>query len=116
MGIYRNLLHVKNVRPAGMAAKFLLLNMISATMFSVIYYLCGRFIDNKMFINNVKLDIDNNNATDYISYFRCLHFSLVTQSTIGYGDLTCNSYLGVTINMLQALSTFLISGYILYLN
>lgn len=115
MGIYRNLLHVKNVRPAGMAAKFLVLNMISAIMFSVIYYLCGRFIDNKMFINNVKLDIDNN-TTDYISYFRCLHFSLVTQSTIGYGDLTCNSYLGVTINMLQALSTFLISGYILYLN
>ena len=117
METIRTLLQPLNARnkKSTVALRFLMLNGLSILFFALLYYFCGRIIDHDTLqkIQTTKVDLVEE---DYIGFFRCLHFSLVTQSTIGYGDLICSTYLGYSINCLQTISTFLINAYILYLH
>ena len=55
-------------------------------MFALIYYVMGK-----------------EHLSDDLSFFDALYFSVVTQTTIGYGDITPVSRVGKTVAMIQIL-------------
>lgn len=55
-------------------------------IFSLIYYVMGK-----------------EHLSDELSFFDALYFSVVTQTTIGYGDITPVSRVGKTVAMFQIL-------------
>lgn len=72
-------------------------------MFSFIYYFFTQSHEYNIFSQNKTNNFDKmTRFTDY------LYYSIITQSTIGYGDITPNSYKVRFISALQALSTILL--------
>lgn len=71
-------------------------------IFSLAYYLLDVFTDETHF----------NGLDDKSSYFDKLYLSIITQATIGFGDVTPASKMAKTLVMLQALSTIVVVLYI----
>ena len=67
--------------------------IVSMFIYSLIYYI---FCDSKDFFYRTKNVLPTQNDTkdlidDHISYWDILYFSIISQSTIGYGDIVPNS-------------------------
>lgn len=63
-------------------------------IFSLIYWLLGTS-------ENFNFDKKTNNNSDSLTFINSLYFSFITQSTIGYGDITPKSELMRIIVMCQ---------------
>jgi hypothetical protein len=72
--------------------KRIMLNMISSILvFAFMYFICGKFATQYL------------DEAEELNFFNALYFSLVTQSTVGYGDLLPTNWLTKSITMLQLL-------------
>lgn len=66
------------------AFRFILVNIICAMIFGVLYYYVQYIEDNAFYEPGEGMKPGANKLKKH-SLLRCLHFSLVTQTTIGYG-------------------------------
>lgn len=112
---------------------FVLQNFVSVFIFGLLYYLL-QYIDSQPFVinrsmNDQQLHIfssqphtlqthpnlqpilrDSTHSHTHISLMSCMHFSLITQSTIGYGSMIPISRACVFINSLQLMAIFWITS------
>lgn len=112
---------------------FVLHNFISVLMFGLLYYLL-QFIDSKPFVVNKSIGDDQlhifssqpytlqshpnfqPNLRDlmdshkHFSLMSCMHFSLVTQTTVGYGNIIPISRSSIITNSIQLLSMVFITA------
>ncbi len=85
--------------------RFITFQVIIILIFSVFYYLIGKKDNTHFTIKNEK------GINKYkISYFDALYLSIVTQSTVGYGDITPNSKITKIISMIQMVLIYLFIG------
>jgi len=79
--------------------KRIMSNMISSILgFALLYFISGKFATQYL------------NEKENLSFFNALYFSIVTQSTVGYGDLVPTNVLTKSITMLQLLTIVAIIG------
>ena len=71
---------------------FIVLNIITIVVFSFIYHV-HYLLNNDAYVNTT--------SSERITYFDFLHFSLVTQSTVGYGNIIVNNNVAKLLNSLQ---------------
>ena len=88
---------------------FVLYNFLSVVVFGLIYYTL-QFVDGKTFVSNRAIQEQNVTKTKHYALAECLHFSLVTQSTIGYGGMIPLSHACVMVNSLQLMTIFWITA------
>lgn len=72
---------------------------LSILTFSLLYFIGGKFATRYL------------NETQKIHFFDALYFSIVTQSTVGYGDLVPTNILTKSITMVQLLTVVAIIGH-----
>jgi hypothetical protein len=75
---------------------FFINHIISILIFAVAYYLSSKYIHESM------RNKDNSN----MSLWDCIYFSLVTQTTVGYGDIVPTHAVTKLINVLQLLTIY----------
>ena len=83
--------------------QFLEIYTLSVLLFSILYYLSSNYLEKTGFV-----DTYNKSKTEAISYFDCLHFSLVTQTTVGYGRFEPYGTISRIINVFQLISIVVI--------
>ena len=88
--------------------RFLLYNFICVLCFGMAYYVLQLY-DKKAFVSNQAIQNQGDAPSKY-SLSECFHFSLVTQTTIGYGGMIPLSSTCVTLNALQLLTIFFITA------
>ena len=75
-------------------------------LFSILYWIANQ-IETKY---NMKVLDDSGNTTDKpvkpVTFFNAFYFSLVTQTTVGYGKTTPSTKITQVINIMQLLSIF----------
>ena len=91
------------------AKHFVLFNFISVFVFGLMYYVL-QFIDSEPFFDNRAFQVQNGHRAKHFSIVECMHFSLVTQSTIGYGGMIPVTRACVIINSLQLMTIFWITA------
>lgn len=88
------LLHLISSKNIKSKLNFLKINLFLVIFFTILYYLDGIYYRND---NN----LENNSILD------CFYYSLVTQTTVGYGDIIANDIgLMKQITIMQLLSIF----------
>lgn len=77
--------------------------------FALAYYISSIIIES-FIINNDHIinnnHNNNNNKSEFSSFVDCLYFSLVTQTTVGYGDIVPKHTITKLITMLQLLTIY----------
>ena len=68
--------------------RFLVITLVLIILFTIIYWMLGSS-DNF----NFNFNPNNPNNQNNLTFLDALYFTLVTQSTIGYGDITAKSQL-----------------------
>ena len=100
-----------------LVVNYLFLNITSVLLFSgVYYYLMSQNIYNFHIPSETITQLlkkDSNNKTNYniknLEYLDCLYLSLITQSTIGYGDVIPRTRIAKICTMIQGFTVFLIT-------
>ena len=85
----------------------LLYDLIIAILFSIVYYTI-QFISNDSFVRSMNQESEKDPRVNNFSFLECIHFSLVTQSTLGYGDMIPKRNIAVIINSMQILTIYII--------
>jgi len=80
--------------------KKLILQVFGVTLFFSVMYYSTNFFPGKDFHSSLHLRKD----LDRISFFDAFYYSLTTQTTVGYGDITARSILAKTLTCLQLMS------------
>ena len=82
--------------------------IISIVFYSLLYYLCC--VSKDFYYRKKNLLPIQNDETSYstISYFDLLYFSIITQTTVGYGDIIPYSRKSKTLVVLQILTSLVI--------
>jgi len=65
--------------------RFLVITIVLIILFTIIYWMLGSS-------ENFNFNFNSNNQNN-LTFLDALYFTLVTQSTIGYGDITAKSQL-----------------------
>ena len=94
----------KNMR-VQRAGRFILINILSAFVFGVLYYFVQFVEDNAFFEPGVGMKPGEKQKQIH-SLLRCLHFSLVSQTTIGYGGFVPFGPIASIINAVHMISIF----------
>jgi hypothetical protein len=88
-------------------------HMSIVLIFSLLYYLSSIFIEDSIIKRGQRIiSDDDTNDEPYkyrdvgLSFWDCLYFSLVTQTTVGYGDIVMTHYFTRIINFIQLLTIF----------
>ena len=99
------------------ARHFVFYNFLSVFVFGLIYYVL-QYIDGQTFVSNRA--IQDQHTTHYLDsqthsqkhfpLIACMHFSLVTQSTIGYGGMIPLSKPCIVVNSIQLMMIFWITA------
>ena len=97
-----------NIMLVAKARHFVYYNILAVFVFGLIYYLL-QFMDKQTFVSNQAIGDQGKNKINY-TLIECIHFSLVTQTTIGYGGMIPLSHECVFINSLQLFSIFWITA------
>jgi len=79
--------------------KFVIKMFLSILTFALLYFIGGKFSTRYL------------NETQKINFFDALYFSIVTQSTVGYGDLVPTNMLTKSITMVQLLTLLHVIGH-----
>ena len=80
--------------------KKLVLQVFGVTLFFSVLYFSTNFFPGEDFHSSLHLRKD----LDRISFFDAFYYSLTTQTTVGYGDITARSILAKTLTCLQLMS------------
>ena len=74
--------------------------------FAIMYYFAHLYIIRTS--NKVGLEHPNRHHTDdkLVSFFDCIRFSLITQTTVGYGSLIPKHPITETINIIQLMTIY----------
>ena len=83
--------------------RFLEIYTLSVLLFSILYYLSSNYLEKTGFV-----DTYYKRKSEAMSYFDCLHFSLVTQTTVGYGRFEAYGTISRIINVFQLISIVVI--------
>ena len=113
----------------GKGFTYIILTLASSFIFACIYFIVQKIQnpketskeDDNERINQTKIEpYENNNKQEVfyiidgnLSFFGCLLFSLVTQTTVGYGWFAHTDDITRTIVFLQSLCVIFIMGYVL---
>lgn len=89
-------LRLKNIDKKGL---FFIRHLSIVLLFALMYYISSIYIKNSVNIKNK----DKNNK---LSFWDCLYFSLVTQTTVGYGDIVMTHNFTRLINFIQLLTIY----------
>lgn len=84
----------------------LIVSFISIIFFSIMYYLCEILSKGKSIYKPNTLKYDNDIYLH--NYLDCLHFSIITQCTIGYGNIYAISTIATMLVNIQCLTTLYI--------
>jgi hypothetical protein len=77
-------------------------HILIVVVFSILYYIAHTYFD-----KGEGFDLrDTDGKKQKITLYDCFHFSLVTQTTVGYGKLVANNIYTQIINTLQLLFIF----------
>lgn len=79
---------------------FILNQILLILFFATLYYINDKFIDTDF------PSLKNSGNEKEISFWNCLNFSAITQTTVGYGLISPVSLNSQVINMFQLLSIF----------
>ena len=79
------------------SAKFIIRHLALVLFFTILYFLTERLFTQKRKKNDIK---------DPMSLLECFHFSLVTQTTVGYGHAYPTNIYSRIINMVQLLTIY----------
>ena len=82
--------------------QFLELYTLSVFFFSILYYLSSNYLEDAGFVDTYFKSKPEEITP--LSYFDCLHFSLVTQTTVGYGRFEPYGTISRIINIFQLIS------------
>ena len=74
---------------------FFIEQIIIVLFFTILYYINETYFENKSLES---LSFKDNSE---ITFFNCLHFSLVTQTTVGYGNFSAVKPVSKVINVCQ---------------
>ncbi len=77
-------------------------------IFGIIYYNLQFWVKNAFIRSTVEETGNHVSKIKKFTILECIHFSLVTQSTIGYGGIIPNGNISVIINSMQIISIYLI--------
>lgn len=83
----------KHLRISRMFIFLIILNLFLIAFFAVIYYELGQYYPDSFAMEN----------PEQMDFWTALYFSTITQSTVGYGDITPKSNIARLTVMLQAL-------------
>lgn len=89
-------LRLKNIEKKGL---FFISHLSVILLFALLYYISSIYI--KGSVNNKEKDKDGE-----LSFWDCLYFSLVTQTTVGYGDIVMTHKFTKLINFIQLLTIY----------
>tara|TARA_Y100000780_G_C13694897_1_gene421143 strand:+ start:5532 stop:5873 length:342 start_codon:yes stop_codon:yes gene_type:complete len=89
-------------------------HIIVVLIFSILYYLSSILIEDSIIKKRQLIIKDDNNDGDNeykykdvgLSFWDCLYFSLVTQTTVGYGDIVMTHNFTRIINFIQLLTIY----------
>ena len=82
------------------------LDVIIVIIFSIIYYYLQFWVKNS-FVRSTEENTADPQGSKF-TFLECLHFSIVTQSTLGYGDMIPTGNIPVVINTIQIISLYAI--------
>jgi hypothetical protein len=82
----------KFIKKAGSALKYAIRHLYIVFFFATIYYIVTNYVD-------------DNSLREPLSPLDCFYFSLATQTTVGYGDISGSSSLGMKIATILQLVT-----------
>lgn len=88
------------------AFRFILVNIICAMIFGVLYYYVQYLEDNAFYEPGEGMKPGGKQLTKH-SILRCLHFSLVSQTTIGYGGFVPIGTYASIINAFHMMCIFI---------
>ena len=91
------------------------IDIIVVILFSVIYYNLQFWIKDS-FVRSTENPQKLTNNVNNFTFLECLHFSLVTQTTLGYGDIVPRGNIPVFINTIQIVSLYAIPFLVFYFN
>lgn len=98
-----------NIKKAFM---FIFVNTICAIVFGVLYYLV-QFIERNAFFEPGTNMIAGDPQVFKQPLLRCIHFSLVSQTTIGYGGFVPYGTIASIINALHMVAIFSTNAYLI---
>ena len=79
-------------------------HLILVVIFAILYWISGK-IERYFEMNFIdEYGRETDKKVIPMSFFRCLYFSLITQTTVGYGHHDPPTFISETVNVLQLLS------------
>jgi hypothetical protein len=84
--------------------RFFIHHIITIFLFAMAYFLASIYINESMVNKNAIKKHTNDNRS--LSFLDCLYFSLVTQTTVGYGDIVPTHAVTKLINVMQLLTIY----------
>lgn len=99
----------KHVLIVGRAGHYIFYNILSVIVFGIIYYLLEIY-DMDPFVSNRAIKDKDISQNKRFSFIECLHYSLVTQATLGNGGMIPLNKSCIMFNSLQIIASFLITA------
>jgi hypothetical protein len=96
----------KNNMRAKRTFRFILVNLICAFIFGILYYLV-QFVEDNAYFEPSQGMKPGDKQVETISLTKCLHFSLASQTTIGYGGFSPYGPITTLINSLHMVCIFI---------
>lgn len=88
----------------------ILLFVVVSILFSLLYYTFVPLIEGS---NPLRYSSNQFPLTEVASFLDCLYFSIITQTTVGYGDIIPISVLGKTCTIVQAAFGYLYLAFLI---
>ena len=91
----------------------LVIDIIVVILFSVLYYYLQFRIKDSFVRSTEETEKLPKNVKNF-TFLECLHFSVVTQTTLGYGDMIPTGNIPTLLNTIQIVSLYAIPFFVFY--